>query len=87
MNSNDYDYEKAGFDGFLSRSIDEVSQVNLDAAGPNSRQLRYDSAQISGMLGDKFQVGNILIDGVNGRIDIVEGKTGNVVVRIGSLDD
>ena len=80
-----YDYEASGFDGFLSRSIDDLSQVNLDAAGPQSTAIRYDSAQVSGMLGDTIRVGSILINGVEGRISIYDGDT--EVVRIGELDD
>src|SRR5688572_1485003 len=65
--NNDSDYTKAGFDGFLSRSIDDLSQTNLDSAGPVSTSLRYDSSQVSGMLGDSYRMRNVLFDGKNGR--------------------
>lgn len=54
-----YDYTTAGFDGFLSRSIDSTQQVNLDSTAPPSQQFRFDSAQISGLMGDTFQVGPV----------------------------
>jgi hypothetical protein len=81
-----YDYVEAGFDGFLSRSIDDVSQVNLDSGGPRPMTQAYDRMQVSGQLGDSFQVGKIQIDGVRGRLSIVDDN-GNEVVRIGELDD
>ena len=33
MNPDDYNYETSGFNGFLSRSIDTMPQVNLDSPG------------------------------------------------------
>lgn len=56
-----YDYTQSGFDGFLSRSIDDLVQVNLDSQGPKTTQIRYDSAQVSGFQGDSFQVGPVRI--------------------------
>lgn len=82
---SDYNYTSAGFDAFLSRSIDNVSQINLDSGGYQSQQVRYDHSQISGMLGDKLTVGNIILDGTIGRISIVDNAL--EVVRIGKLDD
>lgn len=61
MKPDEYNYEAAGFDGFLSRSIDDIQQVNLDASGPRSTQLRYDGAQISGFMGDTLQIGSVRI--------------------------
>jgi hypothetical protein len=65
---DDYDYTNAGLDGFLSRSIDNLDQVNLDAAGPRSTAIRYDSAQQSGAMGDRIRLGKITIDGQAGNI-------------------
>lgn len=62
---NDYDYTTAGFDGFLSRSIDDLSQVNLDSPGPVSTAVRYDGAQVSGMLGDSLQIGGVRLNKTN----------------------
>ena len=87
MNPQDrpYDYTEAGFDAFLSRSIDNLSQINLDSQGPQTTQVRYDSAQVSGALGDTLRIGSIHLDGVKGRISIYNED--NEVVRIGELDD
>lgn len=79
----DYTYESAGFDGFMSRSIDDVAQVTLDSPGPDTTAVRYDSAQISGALGNSLTIGSIVIDGVKGRISIFDGA--NEVVRLGDL--
>ena len=80
----DYDYGDAGFDGFMNRSIDSISQFNLDSPGPNVQQVRYDSTQVSGMMGDSLQLGDITMDGVKGRITIFED--GEEAVRIGDID-
>lgn len=80
----DYDYTSSGFDGFLSRSIDDLSQTNLDSAGPRSTAMRFDSAQMTGALGDKVRIGSIILDGITGRISIYDGQ--DEVVRIGELD-
>lgn len=67
MSRDDYDYQSAGFDGFMSRSIDDLNQSNLDSAGPVSTQLAYDRSQVTGMLGDSYRMGDILFDGKEGR--------------------
>jgi hypothetical protein len=78
-------YIDAGFDAFLSRSIDNLSQANLDAQGPQSTAFRYDSAQVSGFLGDTLQVGNIFIDGKSKQIIVSDGTTNRIV--LGQLRD
>lgn len=86
MDSNKvYDYESAGLDGFLSRSIDNLSQVTLDSPGPRSTAVAYDRAQVTGPLGNTLRIGNINLDGVNGRISLFDAN-GNEVIRIGELD-
>lgn len=67
-----YSYTSAGFDGFMSRSVDDLTQANLDSTGPVSTAVRYDSAQISGMLGDTLQIGLVRIE--NNRIVISDGQ-------------
>lgn len=79
------DYTDSGFDGFLSRSIDNLSQVTLDSQGPVSTSQRFDSTQVSGMLGDTLQIGSILLDGAAGKITITDNSD-NVVVILGELD-
>ncbi len=77
--ADDYTYETAGMDGFLSRSIDGLSQVNLDSEGPNSTAIRYDSAQISGFQGDTMQIGNVRIT----KTAIIMNDGNNDVLLIG----
>lgn len=81
----DNDYIAAGFDPFLSRSIDNLSQFNLDSQGPVSTQIPFDRAQVSGMLGDTLVIGKIKIDGGKGRISVYDDN-GNENTRIGDLD-
>lgn len=78
-------YLDSGFDAFLSRSIDDLSQVNLDSQGPQTTAMRYDSAQVSGSLGNTLQIGKVHIDGVSGRISVFDDN-GNETIRIGELD-
>lgn len=69
-----YDYTESGFDKFMSRSIDNLSQANLDSAGPVTTAQAYDRSQISGSLGDSLQLGNIVIDGRGGGIGLNQGR-------------
>lgn len=83
-----YSYEQAGFDPFLQRSIGGnyvgvLSDIQSAIGGSNG--INYDQTQVSGAIGDKIQVGNIVIDGVAGRISVFD-TSGVEVVRIGSLD-
>lgn len=75
-----YSYEDAGLDGFLSRSIDDVSQINLDSQGPNTTAIRYDSAQVSGALGDTLRLGRINLNGASGNIVLDDGNTNRVLL-------
>lgn len=75
-----YSYEDAGFDGFLSRSIDNLSRVNLASQGPQSTAIRYDSAQVSGMLGDTLRIGNINMEGANNRIILSDDNTNRLLL-------
>lgn len=76
----DYDYLAAGFNPFMSRSIDAAAAI---AVPSGVREINYDQQQVSGSLGSTLRVGNISIDGVTGRISIYDDNT-NEVVRIGA---
>lgn len=82
-----YDYTTAGFDPFLTRSIDGFNTPNLDALGAttSSSEVNYDQSQVTGSLGNAIQVGNIRIDGVTGRITIYD-QNGNEAIWIGNID-
>lgn len=81
-----YDYETAGFDNFLSRSIENNPQVSLNSPAPVNNAIAFDRSQSSGALGDVISIGNIKLDGVTGRISVFDAS-GNEVVRIGDLGD
>lgn len=81
----DYNYESSGFDGFLSRSIDDLAQVTLDSPGPQTTAIPFDRGQQSGGFGNSVQIGSIKLDGVKGRITITD-DAGNIVVMLGELD-
>lgn len=88
--NNPYSYTDAGFNGFMRRSISSnVNDRTLSAMRRNSTNvssLNFDNMQVSGNLGDQIEVGKVLIDGVNSRID---GRESNdeVVWRLGNIEE
>lgn len=70
----DYDYAAAGFDGFLSRSVDNLPRVNLDGQGPQSTAQAFDRTQVTGSLGDTLQIGGIKLNGSEGNIIVNDGN-------------
>ena len=68
-----YDYTDAGLDAFLSRSIDNISQVNLDSQAMPSTNMRFDFSQVSGSLGDTLRLGKIYLNGSDGNIILNDG--------------
>lgn len=81
MDEEEYTYATSGFDSFLSRSIDNLYQNNLDSQGPVSTQMRYDSSQLSGAIGDIFKIGNIVLNGRDSTITLTsEGENAKIVI-------
>jgi hypothetical protein len=72
-----YSYITAGFDDFLTRSID----VGVGSTEPLSRQIAFDRTQVSGFLGDTLQLGKISLNGSQGNIIMNDGN--NDVLLIG----
>lgn len=88
-NDRRYTYADAGFNAFMRRSISSSPNNNtlsqMTRNSTNKSTLNFDNVQVSGNLGDTFEVGKVLIDGVNSRID---GREDNdeVVWRLGRRD-
>lgn len=82
--ADDYNYETAGLDGFLSRSVDSLSQGNLDATGPQSTAMSYDRSQVTGSIGNTFSVGNILFNGIDGTITIRDENSNAAIIINGT---
>lgn len=76
----EYSYESSGFDGFLSRSIDDLAQVTLDSPGPQSTAIPFDRGQQSGSFGNSINLGNIVFDGVNGTITMKDPNSDSAIV-------
>lgn len=74
------DYTGLGFNGFLERSIDNLPQTNLDSQGPQTTAIRYDSAQVSGFLGDTLQIGKIYLNGSQGNIVANDGQNNFLLI-------
>lgn len=85
------DYEKAGFNGFLRRTIasspTETSLKNLGANRTHKPQgLNFDGVQTSGNLGDVIRVGSAIeIAGSRENINIRDAE-GNEVGRFGNME-
>lgn len=81
-------YAASGFNKFFRRSIDSIDASTLNdvasQATAYTNDINFDQSQTSGSLGSVVQVGNVNIDGVQGRISVFEGS--DEVVRIGELD-
>lgn len=76
-----YDYADAGFDGFLSRSVDATPELNLASQVPSNNAVAFDRTQVTGPLGDTLRLGRIYINGSNGTIIMNDGT--NDVLLIG----
>lgn len=85
--SSPYTYLEAGFNRFFNRSLASNSADNSLTAmsnGAGSNTLNFDQMRTSGSLGDKIQVGGVIIDGTNRRITIVD-ESGQEVGWIGNI--
>lgn len=74
MKPREYSYLDAGFDSFLTRSIDSSAQVTLDSPGPPNTAIRLDGAQFSGAISDTLRIGNLSLNGVPGNIMANDGS-------------
>lgn len=69
--SNRYTYENAGFNAFMLRSLKSNPGAQTLAGGISTGSgtpMAFDRQQISGMLGDKLQIGRLVLDGQKGRV-------------------
>lgn len=80
MDSGDQDYTAAGFDKFMSRSVDITPQANLDSPTPANNAVAFDRTQVTGMLGDTIQLGKININGSSGSITMSDGTTTRLLI-------
>jgi hypothetical protein len=79
-------YLDLGFSNFFERPMaqDSLSSIPAPTGGSSSGgQLNFDQVQTTGSLGDRIQVGNIIIDGTMGRITVSDG--GSRLVIIGDI--
>lgn len=70
-------YEDAGFDAFLSRSVDTTPQPTLDAPGPVTTHIPFDRGAVSGIFPDTIRIGSAI------RLD---GPAKNIVLSDGTVD-
>jgi hypothetical protein len=87
--SSRYSYQDAGFNSFMSRSrkSNPLAMTLSDSASSSSgTTLNLDRQQTNGPLGNNLTLGSIVLNGVDGRISVMDAN-GNEVVRIGDLGD
>lgn len=68
-----YDLTDAGFDGFMSRSVDQTPQINLDSPAPPNFALPFDRTQVTGSQGDTFNMGGIGMNAKENTITLNDG--------------
>lgn len=75
MPQNDkYTYENAGFNGLMSRSLKSNAFATgvQSASASSGTTLNLDRQQIASSLGNSLTLGRIVLDGVNGRVKIID---------------
>lgn len=88
--SNQFSYLEAGFNKFFDRSLNSnvnVNNLRQMSSTAGSRTINFDTYSTSGSLGDKIQVGGIIIDGTNRRVVIRDENNIADVGWIGNLED
>lgn len=75
--NGDYNYTTSGFDGFFSRSVDDIPQSTLNSSGPVSRSISFDRAQLSGQFPDVVRIGKSIS---------LDGPSKNIILSDGSVD-
>lgn len=82
-----YTYQNAGFNGFMARSLKSNAGANSVADGiatGSGKAMNFDLQQAFGSLGNKIQIGRIILDGVNGRV-IAQDETATDTAWFGNL--
>ena len=90
--NNRYTYENAGFNGFLIRSRKSnggaVTVADRLTNGSNGNSsIPFDRVQIEGALGDKVTVGRLVLNGVDGRIEVLDETKTTDTGWIGDLTE
>lgn len=79
-------YANAGFNSFLSRRLNSqnVANIKMLSQAGTQKELNFDQYRVTGSLGDKLQVGRIVINGADGRIEFND-EQGVEIGRAGDL--
>lgn len=77
-----YDYTKAGFNSFLTRSIESDTAPSLGASLVTTRRIEFDRQAVGSQLGDTYRIGLIQVNGRDGNI-IVPDADGTPRILIG----
>lgn len=88
--SDRYTYQNAGFNSFMLRSQKSnpgAQTVRGGISAGTGKPLAFDRQQIEGMLGDKVQIGRIVLDGRAGRIITLDKARIEEVGWVGDLTE
>lgn len=82
--ADEYTYRNSGLDDFFTRQIDigGIADPVIQGGG----ELNYDNLQTGGSLGTVLQVGSLRLNGIDGRLEILN-ENGEIIGVVGSLDN
>lgn len=83
--SDDYTYRSSGLDDFFTRQT-EIGRTPEPVQQMSSAELNFDDLQTGGSLGNTLQVGNLRLNGIDKRLEILNGN-GEIIGAVGSLDN
>jgi hypothetical protein len=91
VDDQQYDYQRAGYNGFMRRTLNSLPIENsLRSVGTmrayKPQEINFDEMRVSGNLGDTLNAGRIHIKGPQGQID-VDNEEGEPMMRIGDQED
>lgn len=91
MRPNDrYTYENAGFNSFMLRSMKSNAGAQTVRGGisvGSGKAIAFDRQQVSGALGDKVAIGRLVLDGVKGRVVVLDRAKITETGWVGDLTD
>jgi hypothetical protein len=87
-----YTYEDAGFNAFMLRSLKSNPGAQNVMGGISSGvgsggSIAFDRQSVEGMLGDKLTIGRIILDGVAGRMIVLDTARTTETGWVGDLTD
>lgn len=81
-------YETLGFNRFMVKSLtSNPLATNASNANASANTIALDRTSIEGALGDKFTIGRLILNGVDGRIELMNEDMSECEGWIGDLSN